>query len=573
MADLACACAEVPSWRWMRRDRRLGHGMPRREAKRDETESHRALIKNGKYFVPPEGDDDFKALFKRVAAAGGGRPVDEEGFPQGPWTPHLLAEAISRIEANRAGIDLRTVQLWFQDNDKGVSADNIRWLARIFGCDDPAATSAWQAALSAGQARLMARRRGKGRPDESDARHPGEDDGPSAAAGATPAPPQAPDVQDRAAARRGVDLARRSEAVLSHGSPLDLPATVFAGAVALGFLSYVLGIHSVAYARDDGFSKQAGFLWAPNWTVLFMVVLPLFFAFAGELLVFWKSEGRPSLLGGNDRKDSDAGWRRQVAASSTTYWAVFLICLGFAGVVQWVGVRLVPLLQGGDDHAIDWGALATVRPDLISVPQAIAFTGLAYLYMSLCFYLLFAGLILLHTVAHDCWTLDKASGGRIGPQSRPEAREVALRVLRGIFRCTVCGLLVAVCMKLQSSYVTTSAENIWRWLVNDARFDLPGPGDIISRAGSRTPTHYTSLLTASATAVVFLYAFLRVGRGRGLTAVRGRMAAAVGLLVAGYLMIDAFPGFSILLGAAILVAIYGLFDPGFGAGPRGTLEG
>ena len=94
--------------------------------------------------------------------------------------------------------------------------------------------------------------------------------------------------------------------------------------------------------------------------------------------------------------------------------------------------------------------------------------------------------------------------------------------------------------------------------------------------GTPFPTLYYlthPVLTAAATAVVFLYAFLRVGRGRGLTAVRGRMAAAVALLVAAYLAIGAFPGFSILLGAAILVAIYGLFDPGFGADPRGTLEG
>ncbi len=49
------------------------------------------------------------------------------------------------------------------------------------------------------------------------------------------------------------------------------------------------------------------------------------------------------------------------------------------------------------------------------------------------------------------------------------------------------------------------------------------------------------------------------------------MAAAVTLLAASYLLIDAFPGFSILLAAAVLVAIYGLFDPGFGTRPPGQL--
>ena len=83
----------------------------------------------------------MKELFKDLAAAGVGRPVDRDGFPSGSWTPELLAEAISAIETNQDGIDLRTVQLWFQDNDKGISADNIRWLARVLGCDDHAATS------------------------------------------------------------------------------------------------------------------------------------------------------------------------------------------------------------------------------------------------------------------------------------------------------------------------------------------------------------------------------------------------------------------------------------------------
>lgn len=200
--------------------------MQRTVVKQDETESRRQLIRNGKYFVPPEGDDDFKTLFKRVAAAGGGRPVDEEGFPQGPWTPNLLAEAISRIEANRAGIDLRTVQLWFQDNDKGVSADNIRWLARIFGCDDPEATSAWQAKLSAAQARLTTRRRLKGKPEGSDGQMSDKEEGPPVADGPTPAPLQTPDGQERVAAVGRLGLARRSEALFSRGSPLDLPATV-----------------------------------------------------------------------------------------------------------------------------------------------------------------------------------------------------------------------------------------------------------------------------------------------------------------------------------------------------------
>ena len=86
---------------------------------------------------------------------------------------------------------------------------------------------------------------------------------------------------------RRFSLAIRSEAIFSRGSPLDLPASVFAGAVALGFFSYLTGVHNVTYGRVDGLTKQVGFLWAPNWTFLFMVFMPLFFAFVVELVAFW----------------------------------------------------------------------------------------------------------------------------------------------------------------------------------------------------------------------------------------------------------------------------------------------
>lgn len=224
------------------------------------------MEKNGKIFVaPPKDGSDFKELFKQLAAAGAGRPLGSDGFPQGPWTPELLAEAISQIDSNRIGVDLRTVQLWFQQNEKGISTSNIRWLARIFGCDDPEATSEWQMELSAAQLRLTAKRRDSKKAGSSTAlRVP---DMP---------PPVMVDNQTRPAGRQGFNLARTSEALFTRGSPLNLPASVFAGASALGFLSYIVGIHSATYGRADGVVKQVGFLWAPNWTFLFMVLLPLF---------------------------------------------------------------------------------------------------------------------------------------------------------------------------------------------------------------------------------------------------------------------------------------------------------
>ena len=78
------------------RDRSTGHVLLRKYPNHDEKFSRMSLKKNGKFFLPPERkEEDFKVLFARVAATGVGRPVDKDGCPQGPWTPDLLAEAIS----------------------------------------------------------------------------------------------------------------------------------------------------------------------------------------------------------------------------------------------------------------------------------------------------------------------------------------------------------------------------------------------------------------------------------------------------------------------------------------------
>ena len=524
------------------------------------------MLNNGKFFLPPPKDgSDFKELFKRLAAAGAGRPLGSDGFPAGPWTPELLATAISEIDSNRIGVDLRTVQLWFQENDKGISTANIRWLARIFGCDDPAATSEWQMELSAAQARLTSKRR-EGKRDTASTPLEGRDlapaaigiDGQESAAGLV----QFAHIADGKI--RPIGLAMRSEALFSNGSPLNLPAAVFAGATALGFLSYVTGIHSVDVERMDGVAKQVGFLWAPNWTFVFLVLLPLFLAFTVDLLVFWKSEGRFTVGAPRDQVGSLNGWARIVASSSLTYWAVFLVCIVFAGVIQWVEVCLRPLMKGGGDYAVDWGKIAIVRPDIISVTEAIIFTGLSYSYMAICFYIFFVGLILLYTIAHDFSTITRKLKLQTDGHQLCEINEIALKTMCGIFRCTALGIMVAICMKGQSSYLTSTGRNIAVWLISDMSSALHGRISPNVGTGYRMPTHYSSLLIVVSTSIVFLFACARLGLNAKLRKTLWIMSTVVALLIASYLLIDAVPGFSILLALSVLSAIYGLFNPGFG---------
>lgn len=523
------------------------------------------MLTNGKFFLPPPKDEsDFKELFKRLAAAGAGRPLESDGFPAGPWTPELLASAISEIDSNRVGVDLRTVQLWFQENDKGISTANIRWLARVFGCDDPVATSEWQMELSAAQSRLAARRK-EGKREAGRVEFEVADLAPTATEIDEEVSSVGPEqLADLAEQSRSSGLAMRSEALFSSGSPLNLPATVFAGATALGFMSYVTGVHSVNVERIDGVVKQVGFLWAPNWTFVFMVFLPLFLAFAIELLVFWKSEGRFKVVASCEQIESLNDWARNVESSSFTYWAVFLVCIVFAGVIQWVEVCLTPLMKGESDYAIDWGKIAIMLPHVISVPEAIIFTGFAYFYMAVCFYIFFVGLILLYTIAQDFSSSTKTLKNRPERDHHCEINEIAFKLICGIFRCTALGILVAICMKSQSSYLTSAGRNIAEWFISDIYSVLHGQFNLDVSAGYKMPTHYSSLIIVISTSIVFLFACIRLEIGSRLPKTLRIMSAVVALLVAAYLLIGAFSGFSILVTIAVLLALFGLFDPGFG---------
>ena len=97
-------------------------------------------------------------------------------------------------------------------------------------------------------------------------------------------------------------------------------------------------------------------------------------------------------------------------------------------------------------------------------------------------------------------------------------------------------------------------------------------GSVFTRLGEQVdwgeysmPTHYTSLLVAFLVCVVFFYAATRIGLRGSPEIPLARMTAALVFLVLVYLLIGLIAGFSVLLGIGVLVAVYGLCDPGFGA--------
>ena len=110
---------------------------------------------------------DFKELFQEAISARAGLSLVETADTSSEWIPSLLAEALAEADPKGRGVDVRTVQNWFQDNDKGISSENIICLARVFGRGDPDAIAMWRTELRAANKLLASKRRASRRSTRS----------------------------------------------------------------------------------------------------------------------------------------------------------------------------------------------------------------------------------------------------------------------------------------------------------------------------------------------------------------------------------------------------------------------
>lgn len=546
----------------------------------------KVLIKNRKYYVsPPKDGSDFKELFKYLVSVGAGLPADKDGMPIGSWTPELLANAISQIDANTSGVDLRTVQHWFQDNDKGIGPENTHWLARVFGCGDPDDTIAWRAELSTANRQSIAKRKKK-REASKDSRRASIEQSVPVAYQDNPILLDVKSRHDDADGRKQpFSLIEKTEGVFYSRSSMNLPVVVFAAAAALGLISFTLNIHSVYFSHPSGLTKQVGFLWAPNWTITFLAVLPMYLALLVDLLKFWKREWRSRLVASRDPTQPMESWGSRMTAASFSYWTVLILTLVIASGFNWTATHLMPLLDGDPGSwPMDWGRIAIVRPDVISIPSAIFFTGMVFLYNAACSYLFFAGLVFLHAMTHDFLDITRGQDPRWKEEGIKEVEVISLALMNGIFRCTALGLVITILMKLQSSFLISDSPNILSWLMSDIRLLFSGYDALASRYDSRqsAPGLYYSFFCVLAIFAVYLNASVRIRST--LAHLRsqmpkarffspwGGMDATMVLLVVTYLLIGELPGFVLLLIASSIVTTYLIFKPALGREKSPTKE-
>jgi len=540
------------------------------------------LIKNGKYFVAPQKSwDNFKVLFARLAAEGAGRPVDRHGIADGPWTAEKLADAISAIEGNHKGIDLRAVQVWFQDNDNGISNDNIRWLARIFGCDDPEETSKWQAELMSSKDRLASERREKRKLESTtqDSNRKSEDAG-TVAATEQLASSRAADepTKVKSPGRETRSLAEKCEWVFTGSVSLNLMIIYWLVFCGLGLMNYVLNTLSVTYSPMVGLDKQVGFVWAPTLTALPLIALPLYIYYVNDLNTYWKHVGRSKCSSVNVISvgtQSHAAWYVKVNDFSFSFWAIGLFCLFFVFGFQWSGIYLPAYLSGDTNGVqIDRYLLALVRPEIISVPEAMALSFFGYLYTASYISVFMFGLLFLVIVAldyHDICTTSDLEGNATDEGT---IRKEGQKLVWGGFRIVVFALWLSLLIKLQITYLSSDSPNFLNWLVTDT-LSVFGAADV--RNGwleNSSISHFTTFLMMAVTVTVSVVCALKVLAVFERLSVYGgdypfardqwavlKMLVVVASLSLSVMLVGRFTGFSLFVAVSILASFHVLSGP------------
>lgn len=417
------------------------------------------MKKTQKHYVTlPQEDIEFQKLFDMAVISGAGRPINSEGGPISAWTPDLLAEAVSNLEGSKKDIDLRTVQLWFQDNGKGVSPKNIELLSRIFGCGDPKATVEWRLKLTTSQMKLVSNRR---TPQKSTTHqeipvNAGKAKNESTSGAIYPAPRT---------------LAEKIEWMLSGSASMNLQIFYWLTFCGLGFFNYIVGTLSVTYSPMEGLEKQVGFIWAPTLNFLPIIVLPIYIYYISDLTTYWKKYGRNKCISPRseviDQIKKDI-WLVKVNDFSFSFWAITLFCFLFVGCAQWFGIYLPAYISGEiTDVQIDRYLVTLVRPDVVSIPQSMALSALGYLYTASYIAVFMFGLLFIVVIVFDyhdiCTTLNLEDNSIDLPNIRKEGQ----KIVWGSYRIVLLGLWMAMLIKLQVTYLSSDAKDTVSWLVTD----------------------------------------------------------------------------------------------------------
>ncbi|MEJ5220030.1 hypothetical protein WG622_17375 [Cognatishimia sp. D5M38] len=506
---------------------------------------------NNLFFLdPPSEHTDLKQLIAFIVEYGVGRPASSPHKAVSSWTADLLADAILETDSSGKGVDIRTINYWIEQNQKGINPKNIRLLAKVVSCGDEAAFHSWRSALSKANQRL----RNKQNKQEAIV-HP-------------------PSPDNQIAARKiGLIWADRTERMFDVPSVLHLPIYVWAGCLGIGISAYLLGLHDVRYTLDSGVEKQVGYFWSPNWTVQQLILIPFILVTVSAILGRWKNDLRP-YLGALPNRSGPTDWYSFVRSFNPAFWMVVFLPLGMVFGMQWFGIYLPGLLYGDAGNvAIDWMLAAPYRTDR-SIMPAVVVSFFAMIYSSATFWMFLASLLLQYIVATDLMRFRS-----LRRNLNNEKAELVILSLRAIsfdaFKCAILGILMASCIKLNGAYMISNSPHIFTWIFEDMMATFGIHGSTASKIPLNPLQYFTSTILVCLSCFVFFVVLKSTSRAsirllgnysvqdpstRNITKDHAipvkQMMSVILLLVTNFLLLGQVAGFSIVLVLSLIVALY-----------------
>ena len=520
----------------------------------------RALIINGKYFYLPDREDtDFKALFMDLVARGVGKRVNDDGIPPGAWSPNEFLDALNDIEGGDSTLELRSVQLWFANNQRGISSQNIALISQVFGCGDADTIGLVRSKLTRANVLLSERRKYTKNTRKV-----------SAGTDTIGGPAKSANVDVIFHHR---SLAVRCEALLSFPNAYNLLFLYWVIYFALGLLNYIFGTLTVTYDPIPGLTKQVGFIWAPTLTLLPIVVLPLLILSIGKQITDWKELFRPQFYPLANQEQATSEWLSRVNAFSFLFRLILFLCIGLVFGFQWMGIYLPAYISGVlGDVQVDRYLVTLVRPEVISMREAVFLSLVGYIYTASYVFIFLLGILFVFIITYDFASLIESSLGTSVSISNCTIPMAERLVVSNAFRVSVLSIWLATCVKLQIVYLSSDSENFLNWVLGDALFILNFSSERSGFLNQTSISHFTTFLMAALTVAVFIFHLFSIRRAIHKSVLSGSkfnlesndyrnvgMSAVIILLTFNLAAIGQFSGFSLLLFLSMILSVLCMF--------------
>lgn len=321
-----------------------------------------------------------------------------------------------------------------------------------------------------------------------------------------------PAASPNAAAR--LSIAAKVEHAAARYEAINFGVISLISAFLLIFGSYMAGVVDVEY---KAIHKQIGFVWAPNWSVNYLVLFVvynsmfcLFVNFVDETLRIFTARRVVAGDAGTAVSHAElaADWRAHLSGISPILW-VMNLGVPFIAAKQWFDDCYLPLHQNDMlGKAADWTVIAVLQPGTSSAAGEIAFTAVAYAYMAISLWIY---LFVLAYAASFAWYLAKLSRGTGAYRlvfRTPYLPERLHHLLQRVFTFSFLGYLSAYFMRLEAYYLSTPISNIFQAMFSTEAGMLRQ----WTRAATAPAEYTVSMVTSAWTCWgVFLYAAVIFG--------------------------------------------------------------